>query len=89
MLLKLIIFFQNATISLLKYEANKKADVDFEQQIGINGDKKYIWIDVVNNCDLDQELKKEVKSIEIQSKNVINISKEKTKFQDILSKCED
>ena len=84
LLLKLIIFYQNATIPLLKYEKNKKIE-EFEQQIGVDEDKKNIWINAVKECDLDEELKKEINLIEIQSKNVINSSKEKSTYQGFLA----
>ena len=86
LLLKLIIFYQNATIPLLKYDKNKKIE-EFEQQVGVDEEKKNIWNDAVNNCDLDEELKKEVNLIEIQSKKVINCSKDKNKYQGILDNC--
>ena len=84
-LLKLIIFYQNATISLLKYDKNKKME-EFDQHFGVDEEKTNIWIDTVNSCDLDEELKKEVNLIEIQSKNIINNSKDKNKYQGILGK---
>ena len=83
LLLKLIIFYQNATIPLLNYEKNKKIE-EFEQQIGVDEEQKNIWINAVKKCDLDEELKKEINLIEIQSNNVINSSKEKSKYQGFL-----
>ena len=86
LLLKLIIFYQNATIPLLKYEKNKKIE-DFEQQIGVDEEKTNFWINAINNCNLDEELKNEVNFIEMQSKSIINNSKDKNKYRGILGIC--
>ena len=82
LLLKLIMLYQNATIPLL---SNNNEDFKkFSQQIGVDEEKKNLWISIVNNCDLDNDLKNELNLIEIQSKIVVNSSIDKNKYQGIL-----
>ena len=82
-LLKLIMFYQNASISLLNSNNNIELDT-FAQQIGVDEEKKDSWMKSVNNLELDEDLKNELNFIEIQSKNVINSSIDKNKYQGIL-----
>ena len=83
LLLKLIMFYQNASIPLLNINNDEELK-KFSEQIGVDDEKKNSWITAVNNCGLDDELKKELKIIEIQTKNVINTSIDKNKYQGIL-----
>ena len=46
--------------------------------------KKNLWISLVKNFELDDELKNELKLIEIQSKIVVDNSIDKNKYQGIL-----
>lgn len=87
LLLKLIILFQNATIPLLNYDNDNNTNLEaFEEQIGVDDEKKNFWGSSVYNCKLDNELKNDVNLIEMQSKVVINSSIDKSKYQGILEK---
>ena len=57
---------------------------NFSQQIGVDEEKKNLWISLVKNIELDDELKNELKLIEIQSKIVVDNSIDKNKYQGIL-----
>ena len=83
LLLKLIILYQNASIPLLTN--NNEEFKNFSQQIGIDEEKKNLWISIINNCDLDDDLKNELNLIENQSKIVVNNSIDKNKYQGILN----
>ena len=83
LLLKLIMLYQNATIPLLNDDKNKEFK-EFNQQIGVDEEKKNCWKMAVNNCELDNDLKNDVNLIEMQSKIVINKSIESNKYQGIL-----
>ena len=78
LLLKLIMLYQKASISLLNIN---------DEQIGVDKEKRIAWINAVNSCELDDDLKNELNNIEIQSKKVINSSKNKNKYQGIFNNC--
>lgn len=85
LLLKLIINFQNATIPLLNYDKDSNQKVEnFEEQIGVDEEKKFFWSSSVLNCELDDELKNDVNLIEMQSKVVLNSSMDNNKYKGIL-----
>jgi len=83
LLLKLIMFYQNASIPLLNINNDEKLK-KFSDQIGVDEEKKNSWFTVINNCELDDELKNELNMIEMQSKNVIYSSLDKNKYQGII-----
>ena len=78
LLLKLIMLYQKASISLLNINDDEKIK-NFEQ-IGVDEENRILWINAVNSCKLDDDLKNELNHIEIQSKNVIHSSKNKNKY---------
>ena len=85
LLLKLIMLYQNATIPLLNIENKENEELkNFSQQIGVDEEKKNLWISLAKNFELDDELKNELKLIEIQSKIVVDNSIDKNKYQGIL-----
>ena len=87
LLLKLIMLYQNSSISMLNIENKENQNEElknFSQQIGVDEEKKNLWISLVKNIELDDELKNELKLIEIQSKIVVDNSIDKNKYQGIL-----
>ena len=85
LLLKLLMYFQNATIPLLNI--NKNEIQEFEKmgkEIGVDDEKKNLWSLAINKCELDGELKNDLNLIEIQSKIVINSSIDKIRYQGII-----
>ena len=82
LLLQLIIFYQNASINLLENNENYLS-LKFKENIGVD-DVQNIWINYINNYDLDNELKNESKLIELQSKKVIENSINKNQYKGIL-----
>ena len=70
--------YQKASISLLNINDDEKIK-NFEQ-IGVDEENRILWINAVNSCKLDDDLKNELNHIEIQSKNVIHSSKNKNKY---------
>ena len=79
--------YQNSTIPLLNIENKENQNEElknFSQQIGVDEEKKNLWISLVKNIELDDELKNELKLIEIQSKIVVDNSIDKNKYQGIL-----
>lgn len=84
-LLKLIMFYQNASIHLLNNKIiNNEKLKDLGQQFGVDEEIKNIWRKNINNCELDEELKKELNFIEIQSNNLMNKSLDKSRYQGII-----
>ena len=85
LLLKLIMLYQNASIDLL---ANKENifdnEIKVEKNIGNYDDKNSIWINYINNYNLDDDLKNYVNLIKMQSENVINNSIDNDKYKNIL-----
>ena len=87
LLLKLFMLYQNSSISMLNIENKENQNEklkNFSQQIGVDEEKKNLWISLVKNIELDDELKNELKLIEIQSKIVVDNSIDKNKYQGIL-----
>ena len=85
LLLKLIMFFQNATISLLNRENSKNKEIEeFEKQIGVDEEKKYFWRNAVDTFDLDNDLKSEIDLIDLHSRIVVNNSVDINKYKGIL-----
>ena len=82
LLLQLIIFYQNASINLLENNENYHSN-KFKVNFGVD-DEQNIWINYINNYDLDNELKNESKLIELQSKKVIENSINKNQYKGIL-----
>ena len=82
LLLQLIIFYQNASINLLENNENYLS-LKFKENIGVD-DVQNIWINYINNYNLDNELKNESKLIELQSKKVIENSINKNQYKGIL-----
>ena len=79
--------YQNSSISMLNIENKENQNEElknFSQQIGVDEEKKNLWISLVKNIELDDELKNELKLIEIQSKIVVDNSIDKNKYQGIL-----
>ena len=84
-LLKLIMSYQSAILSLLdSKENNITNNIIFEDNVGIDDEKRNIWSNYINKYNLDEELKEYAKLILIQSKNVINSSTDKNKYKGIL-----
>ena len=81
LLLKLIMNYQNSCIELLESDENC---INFEDNLGINDENENIWINYINNNNLDDELKHYVALIEKQSINVINSTKDRDKYKGIL-----
>ena len=85
LLLKLIILYQNASIDLLDNKNNNyNNEIKFEKNVGIDDDKKNIWNNYINNCNLDDELKYYANLIQIQSEKVINSSIDDDKYKNLL-----
>jgi hypothetical protein len=82
LLLQLIIFYQNASINLLENNENYLSN-KFKENFGVD-DEQNIWINYINNYDLDNELKNESELIELQSKKVIENSINKNQYKGIL-----
>ena len=82
LLLQLIIFYQNASINLLENNENYHSN-KFKENFGVD-DEQNMWINYINNYDLDNELKNESKLIELQSKKVIENSINKNQYKGIL-----
>ena len=82
LLLQLIIFYQNASINLLENNENYHSN-KFKVNFGVD-DEQNMWINYINNYDLDNELKNESKLIELQSKKVIENSINKNQYKGIL-----
>ena len=84
-LLKLIMSYQSAILSILdSKENNITNNIIFEDNVGIDDEKRNIWANYINKYNLDEELKEYAKLILIQSKNVINSSTDKNKYKGIL-----
>ena len=84
-LLKLIMSYQSAILSILdSKENNITNNIIFEDNVGIDDEKRNIWSNYINKYNLDEELKEYAKLILIQSKNVINSSTDKNKYKGIL-----
>ena len=81
LLLKLIMNYQNSCIELLESDENC---MNFEDNLGINDENENIWINYINNNNLDDELKHYVSLIGMQSINVINSTKDRDKYKGIL-----
>ena len=90
LLVRLIMFYQNATYFLLQDRKleNNSDFLKFEGNLGVDDEYKNIWINYINNFDLDDDLKKDVSLIKIQTKNVVNSSKNKDKYKGILDTYE-
>ena len=86
LLLKLILFYQSATAILLEENENSNHPnfEKFEDNLGVDDEYKNIWINYINNYNLDEELMKDVSLIRKQTKNVVNSSKNKDKYKGIL-----
>ena len=84
-LLKLIMSYQSAILSILdSKENNITNNIIFEDNVGIDDEKRNIWTNYINKYNLDEELKEYAKLILIQSKNVTNSSTDKNKYKGIL-----
>ena len=83
-------FYQNATYFLLQDRKleNNSDFLQFEGNLGVDDEYKKIWINYIDNFNLDDELKKDVSLIKIQTKNVVNSSKNKDKYKGILDTYE-
>ena len=91
LLLKLIMLYQKSSVDLLENKEDSnlnkvedKVKDKFEDNLGIDDENKTIWINYINNYDLDNELKNESKLIELQSKKVIENSINKNQYKGIL-----
>ena len=84
LLLKLIMLYQSSSIELLENSENCEK---FEDNLGVDDEKKNIWINYINNCNLDDELNNYAKLIQIQSANVINSAVDRNKYKGILESC--
>ena len=92
LLLKLIMLYQKASVDLLENKEDSnlnkvedKVKDKFEDNLGIDDENKTIWINYINNYDLDDELKNYSKLIELQSQHVIENSTDYDKYVGILS----
>ena len=92
LLLKLIMLYQKASVDLLENKEDSnlnkveyKVKDKFEDNLGIDDENKTIWINYINNYDLDDELKNYSKLIELQSQQVIENSTDYDKYVGILS----
>ena len=83
-------FYQSATTNLLQGNdiQNNSDFLQFEGNLGVDDEYKKIWINYIDNFNLDDELKKDVSLIKIQTKNVVNSSKNKDKYKGILDTYE-
>ena len=100
LLVRLIMFYQSATTNLLQGNdiPNNSDFLQFEGNLGVDDEYKKIWIrfkwewknpdNFIDNFNLDDELKKDVSLIKIQTKNVVNSSKNKDKYKGILDTYE-
>lgn len=86
LLLKLILIYQNASISLFEEKENKINDeIKFDENVGIDGEQKNNWINYINNYNIDDdEMKHYINLIQIQSEKVINCSIDNDKYKGIL-----
>ena len=93
LLLKLIMLYQKASVDLLynnegdNLNNNNLNEIKnkFGDNFGINDESKNIWINFINNYNLDDELKYYSKLIELQSQQVIENSTDSEKYIGILS----
>ena len=92
LLLKLIMLYQKASVDLLENKEDSnlnkvedKVKDKFEDNLGIDDENKTIWINYINNYELDDELKNYSKLIELQSQQVIENSTDYDKYVGILS----
>ena len=93
LLLKLIMLYQKASVDLLDNNENDNLNNNnlneiknkFDDNFGINDESKNIWINFINNYNLDDELKYYSKLIELQSQQVIDNSTDSEKYIGILS----
>ena len=91
LLLKLIMLYQKASVDLLDNNENdnlnnlNETKNKFDDNFGINDESKNIWINFINNYNLDDELKYYSKLIELQSQQVIDNSTDSEKYIGILS----
>ena len=92
LLLKLIMLYQKASVDLLENKEDSnlnkvedKVKDKFEDNLGIDDENKTIWINYINNYDLDDELKNYSKLIKLQSQQVIENSTDYDKYVGILS----
>ena len=80
--------YQNATIDLLENKENNinlnEDKFKFEENVGIDDEKKITWVNYINNFDLDDELKYSANLIKLQSEKVINNSTDDNKYKGIL-----
>ena len=84
-LLKLIMSYQSAILNLLESKENNNTNnIIFEDNVGIDDEKNNIWTNYIYKYELDDELKKYVELILIQSKNVINSSTDRNRYKGIL-----
>ena len=90
LLLRLIMAYQSATVDLLEdwgYHQGPNSK-KFEENFGVDDEYRNIWINYINNFDLEDDLKKDVSLIKIQIKNVVNNCKNKDKYIGILDAYE-
>ena len=92
LLLKLIMLYQKASVDLLENKEDSnlnkvedKVKDKFEDNLGIDDENKTIWINYINNYDLDDDLKNYSKLIKLQSQQVIENSTDYDKYVGILS----
>ena len=93
LLLKLIMLYQKASVDLLDNNEGDNLNNNnlneiknkFDDNFGINDESKNIWINFINNYNLDDELKYYTKLIELQSQQVIENSTDSEKYIGILS----
>ena len=94
LLLKLIMLYQKASVDLLENKDKEDDNLDgvenkvkdkFEDNLGIDDENKTIWINYINNYELDDELKNYSKLIKLQSQQVIENSTDYDKYVGILS----
>ena len=94
LLLKLIMLYQKASVDLLENKdkeddnlngVENKVKDKFEDNLGIDDENKTIWINYINNYELDDELKNYSKLIKLQSQQVIENSTDYDKYVGILS----
>ena len=81
LLLKLIIYYQNASLSLLTGEQNIYLEKLYS---GMDGNENFSWINEIKYYNLDNELKKHIDLLKLQSENIFNNSMNKEKYQGIL-----
>ena len=80
--------YQNASVDLLENKENNinlNADENkFEENVGIDDEKKITWVNYINNFELDDELKFSANLIKLQSEKVISNSTDDNKYKGIL-----